>query len=111
MAQTILGVATSQAVVELIDAIAEKDPAAGLSILHAAMDSGTEPRQIARQAIEYLRWMLNLRMGANETVELPQESRSKIAEQAKRFSIERLVTLIQFFNQAVVDSRAGWNPH
>ena len=43
MAQTILGVATSQAVVELIDAIAEKDPAAGLSILHAAMDSGTEP--------------------------------------------------------------------
>jgi len=110
MAQTILGVATSQAVVELIDAIAEKDPAAGLSILHAAMDSGTEPRQIARQAVEYLRWMLNLRMGANETVELPQESRSKIAEQAKRFSIERLVTLIQFFNQAVVDSRAGWNP-
>ena len=54
--------------------------------------------------------MLNLRMGANETVELPQESRSKIAEQAKRFSVERLVTLIQFFNQAVVDSRTGWNP-
>ena len=110
MTQTILGVATSQSVVELVDAIAEKNTGTGLEILHSAMDSGTEPRQIAKQCVEYLRWMLNLRMGSRETMELPQEARAKITEQSQRFSVEKLVGLIQIFNQAVVDSRAGWNP-
>lgn len=110
MAQSILGVATGESVVELIDAIAERNTASGLEILHHALDNGTEPRQIAKQTVEYLRWMLNVRMGSRENIELPQEARSRITEQAQHFSIERLVTLIQTFNQAVVDSRIGWNP-
>ena len=62
MAQSILGVATGESVVELIDAIAERNTASGLEILHHALDNGTEPRQIAKQTVEYLRWMLNVRI-------------------------------------------------
>lgn len=108
--QTILGVATNQAVVDLIDAIAEKDTANGLAILHTAFDTGTEPRQIAKQATEYLRWMLNIRMGSRETLELPAEARRKISEQVNQFTVSQLVELTQIFNQSFVNSRIGWNP-
>ncbi len=52
-AQSILGVATNQAVIELTNAMIDHDTAAGLEYLHKALDSGTDSRQFARQTVEY----------------------------------------------------------
>ncbi len=57
-AQEILGTATSQAVIDLVDAMQARESGQGLNIIHQALDSGTDARQFARQVVEYLRNLL-----------------------------------------------------
>ncbi len=109
-AQNTLGVAANQAVVELIAAVVDRDTAAGLNVLHQALDSGTDSRQLARQTVEYLRQLLILRMGTNETLEVSLENRESMSRQAQKLSPEKLVEMIRLFNQAAVDNRTGWHP-
>ncbi len=109
-AQNTLGVAASQAVVDLTAAIIERDTAAGLDVLHRALDSGTDSRQLARQTVDYLRQLLILRMGTNETLEISLENRERMSLQAQKLSPERLIEMIRLFNQAASDNRTGWHP-
>ncbi len=109
-AQNVLGTATNQAVVGLADAIINRDPAAGLTALHNAMDSGTDSRQLARQTVDYMRQLLILRIGTNETLEISAESRAQMLQQAQKVDPDRLVKIIQDFNEAAVDSRLSWHP-
>ena len=109
-AQEILGVATNQAVVDLTDAIIRKDHAAGLAAIHAALDSGTDPRQFARQTVEYLRQLLVLKMGTNDVLDVTAEIRETMGKQSSDIAIDRLVDVVRIFNQAAVDSRIDWHP-
>jgi len=54
-AQNVLGTATNQSVVDLVSAILACQADKGLDCIHQALDSGTDPRQFARQVVEYLR--------------------------------------------------------
>ena len=47
-AQAALGTAASQAVLDLVEALAAKETASGLDRIHQALDSGSDPRQLAR---------------------------------------------------------------
>ncbi len=49
---TVLGTATSQTVLAVIGSIRERKPAAGLDAIHRALDSGADPRSLARQIVE-----------------------------------------------------------
>lgn len=109
-AQSILGVATNQAVIELTNAMIDHDTAAGLECLHKALDSGTDSRQLARQTVEYLRQLLILRMGTNESLEISSENRTLMNRQAQKISVEKLIEMIRLFNQAAIDGRIGWHP-
>jgi DNA polymerase III subunit gamma/tau len=55
LAQTVLGTATSQTVLDVISSINDHDPAHGLETIHKALDAGADPRSLARQIVEYLR--------------------------------------------------------
>ena len=109
-AQEILGIATNQSVVDLTDAIIEKDHASGMSAIHAALDAGTDPRQFARQTVEYLRQLLVLKMGTNDVLDVTAEIRETMGKQAEKIQIDRLVEVVRIFNQAAVDSRVDWHP-
>jgi DNA polymerase-3 subunit gamma/tau len=63
LAQDVLGTATSQAVIEVIDAMQKHQSAQGLEAIHRSLDSGSDPRQFARQIVEYLRSLLLVSMG------------------------------------------------
>ena len=52
--QDILGTTTSQTVIDLIQAIQEKDSASGLGLIHAALDGGADPSSFARAGVELL---------------------------------------------------------
>ena len=65
-----IGTATSQAVIDLTDALLEKDAASGMDILHASLDAGSDPRQFARQVVEYLRGVMLVRMGNADMVDV-----------------------------------------
>src|SRR5512140_2837133 len=68
LAQTVLGTATSQTVLDVLSSISEHDPARGLESIHKALDGGADPRSLARQIVEYLRGLLLIQMGNNNQV-------------------------------------------
>jgi DNA polymerase-3 subunit gamma/tau len=108
--QTVLGTAAMQAVVDLVDTLIEQNPAAGLQVIHNALDSGSDARQMARQTVDYLRNLLQVRVGNASSVDATLENREKMTAQAKCFEVKRLVETIRLFNSAAGESRSTWNP-
>ena len=109
-AQTVLGTATSQVVVNLVDSILQRQAAAGLKEIHQALDSGTDPRQFARQVVEYLRGLLLVRLGNADQVDATAELRALMAQQAQAFELPRLLETVRLFNNAASEGRSGWQP-
>ncbi|MDR3577985.1 MAG: DNA polymerase III subunit gamma/tau [Anaerolineaceae bacterium] len=109
-AQTVLGTATSQSVVTLIDAILEKKPADGLNCIHEALDGGTDPRQFARQVVDYLRNLMLIHLGNAAMVDATAEMRLQMAKQANLFDLPLLMAALRLFNDAAADTHSGWQP-
>ena len=110
LAQTVLGAATGQAVLDILDALLERDSAAGLDHIHTALDAGTDPRQFARQIVEYLRQLLLVQMGNAAQVDATAEARAVMARHAAALPAASLLRVIKAFNQAAADARLAWQP-
>jgi DNA polymerase-3 subunit gamma/tau len=110
MTQTVLGTATHQSVFELINAILDGNTAVGLNSIHNALDSGSDPRQYARQVVEYLRSIMLVQMGSADQVDSTAEQRLQMAEHARRFERSRLLNTLRLFNNAVTENRGTWQP-
>ncbi|HLF01080.1 MAG TPA: DNA polymerase III subunit gamma/tau [Anaerolineales bacterium] len=108
-ALAVLGTASGQAVQDLITAIADNDSARGLDLINAALDAGTDPRQFARQMVDYLRGLLLIRLGNAALVEssVGPETRKAMQTQAARFEPAKLLGAIKAFNTAS-DQRGTW---
>jgi DNA polymerase-3 subunit gamma/tau len=109
-AHTVLGTATSQVVIDLVDALLKRQAGAGLDHIHLALDAGSDPRQFARQVVDYLRSLLLIRMGSADQVEATLETRSIMAQQAQVFETPWLLEAIRAFNAAAVDQQRSWQP-
>jgi DNA polymerase-3 subunit gamma/tau len=111
LAQTILGTATNQTVIEITDSILEKDSAQGLDLIHQSLDTGSDPRQFARQIVDYLRNLLLVRMGNAQQIDATPEIRQTMAKQAQSFaSTPELLRVIRAFNHAASEARLSWQP-
>jgi DNA polymerase-3 subunit gamma/tau len=110
IAQTVLGTATSQAVISLVDAILARQAADGLNSIHQALDGGSDPRQFARQVVEYLRGLLLMRLGNADQVDAAPEIRVQMTSQAQLFELPRLLEAVRLFNSAAAEGRTGWQP-
>ena len=109
-AQAVLGTATSQSVVELVEAVLNRQADAGLGCIHQALDGGTDPRQLARQVVDYLRSVLLIKMGSPDQVDATSEMRQQMTAQANRFEAAELLECIRLFNTAASEVRGGWQP-
>lgn len=110
LAQNVLGTATSQAVLDLIEAMLKRQSAQGLEAIHRSLDSGSDPRQFARQIVDYLRSLLLVAMGNAAQVEATPELRTQMAHHAQSLTVTELLRIIQAFNQAATETRSGWQP-
>jgi DNA polymerase-3 subunit gamma/tau len=110
MAQAVLGTAASQSVLELVQTIQEKQAAQGLNVIQKTLDSGTDPRQFARQVVDYLRGLLLVRSGNAALVDTTKEIRVQMARHAQGFEVGKLLAVIRAFNQAANESRSAWQP-
>jgi DNA polymerase-3 subunit gamma/tau len=110
LARSLLGTATSQSVLELIGLILEKDAAKGLDLIYRTLDAGADPRQFARQIVDYLRTLLLIRMGNARLVDAPAEVRATAAKQAQILRLDEILRLIRLFNQAANEARNNWQP-
>jgi DNA polymerase III subunit gamma/tau len=109
-AQELLGASASQSVQALTDTLADGDLTAGLSLVNAAIDSGADPRQFARQVVDYLRQLMLVRLGNAGLVDATAEVRASMARQAERLDVPTLLRAIRAFNAAANDARGGWQP-
>ena len=108
--QDILGTTTSQTVIDLIQAIQEKDSASGLGLIHAALDGGADPRQFARQVVDYLRSLLVVKLNGGKDLELLPEVRNIVNQHASVFSTAELIAGINEFSKAAAELKANWHP-
>ena len=107
LAERVLGTATSQAVIDLIDSIRTGEAGTGLERLHGALDAGADPRTLARQIVEYLRGLILIQMGNSDGVEAAKDTRQSMTAHAAAFSTPTVVVMIKAFNSAAADTRGG----
>jgi DNA polymerase-3 subunit gamma/tau len=98
MVRAVLGVSRNERVESLARALADRDPAAGLREISAAVDAGDDIRQLGRQVVAYIR--LLLLQNAGGTVDADETAR----DLAARFSLEELAGLIRQMSD--IDFRA-----
>ena len=110
LAQTVLGTATSQTVLDLISSVMDHDPAHGLETIHKALDAGADPRSLARQIVEYLRGLMLIQMGNANQVEATADVRKQMQAHARSFSTSDVLRMMKAFNTAATDLRGGWQP-
>ena len=110
LTQSVLGTATGEAVLKIIEAVFAKDSASGLDNIHRTLDAGSDPRQFARQIVNYLRNLLLVRMGNADQVSVSSEVRAQMAEHAQAFQVPELLALIRNFNHAASEGRNAWQP-
>jgi DNA polymerase-3 subunit gamma/tau len=106
----VLGTAASQAVLEIIGQLIAKDAAAGLDHIHATLDAGSDPRQFARQIVDYLRDLLLAKIGGAKQNDATAELRAQMARHVQAFDVQALLRLIRLFNHAAADARSAWQP-
>ncbi|HSL47371.1 MAG TPA: DNA polymerase III subunit gamma/tau [Anaerolineales bacterium] len=110
LAQTVLGTATSQSVLNIISSVMEHDPAHGLETIHKALDAGADPRSLARQIVEYLRGLMLIQMGNANQVEATADVKKQMQSHARSFSTSDVLRTMKAFNSAATDMRGGWQP-
>jgi DNA polymerase-3 subunit gamma/tau len=110
LAQQVLGTATSQTVLDIINSILNHQPARGLETIHKALDSGADPRSLARQLVEYTRGLMLIQMGNAGQVEATREVKTQMEAHANAFNTSDVLRMMKIFNNAATDLRGGWQP-
>lgn len=112
LAQAILGTAAAQSVRDLTDAILAGDVAAGLNVVNAALDTGTDARQFSRQMVEYLRLVMVIQTGGPGLAHaaVTDEELALIELHARQYPRRALLAALKAFNEAASDRHTGWQP-
>jgi DNA polymerase-3 subunit gamma/tau len=110
-AQMVLGTASDAAVSDLTDAWLSGDGAAGLTVIHQALDSGADARQFSRQMVSYLRQLLLLKTAGDDiALNVTEEVRRAMVDQAKRARRKDYIEAVKQFNEAAVTPSRSWQP-
>ena len=107
-AETVLGTAASEAVRGVVAALVAGNIGEGLSLINETLDGGADPRQFARQVVDYLRGLLLIKMGNEKLVEATAETRAEMRALAEEITLERLLAGINAFNRAATERKTTW---
>jgi DNA polymerase III subunit gamma/tau len=110
LTRQVLGTAASLSVFELMDALLKEDTGRCISIINRALDSGSDPRQYARQIVDSLRAVLMVKLGNLELLEATAEESEKLKGFANRFTLHQLLLAIRAFDHAAQHTSVGWQP-
>jgi len=110
MTQKVLGTATNLSVIEIVDAMIRQDTAQGLHQINITLENGTDPRQLSRQIVTYLRNVLLTKMENAGQVKASEEVTKEINKHAQAFSMPGLLKAIEAFNRATTEKQTNWHP-
>lgn len=108
--EVVLGTAANQKVIDLVDALIARKSTEGLQIIQQALDSGTDPRQFARQTVDYLRNLLLIKSGNASQVDTTKELKATLESQAAKLDTPAILDLLKAFNRAANEMRNNWQP-
>jgi DNA polymerase-3 subunit gamma/tau len=97
--QAILGITGDKRAKELIRHIVNNDTSAGVSTINSVNNDGLDLRQFNREVVEYLRELLLIKTGAEETIDLTTEDIAELKELAARTSLAQISKAIKLFTQ------------
>jgi DNA polymerase-3 subunit gamma/tau len=107
-AQMVLGTVASESASKLAACLAEGDVAAGLDLINRTIGDGADPRQFAREMVEYLRGLLLVKQGAGtRLLHATAEQAAGMEAVAERFPVKRLLRAIHLFNESAIDLKRG----
>jgi DNA polymerase III subunit gamma/tau len=110
LAEQVVGTASNRAVGKLMQSIIDNDVAAGLDILNQAIDAGADAAQLGRQIVEYMRNLMLVQTGGPSLVDVSNELRATLQEQAAAINPGMLIRAVRAFNAAIAEARGGWQP-
>jgi DNA polymerase-3 subunit gamma/tau len=110
--QQVLGAVNAQAVADFVDALAEQNVLAGLTLIHELLTQGVSLVEFCHQVIEHLRGVLVLQMTGEAALlhELPAESVRQMQAQAQQMEQARTLWAIKRFGEAVSELKGGYQP-
>lgn len=103
----VLGVVEAERLEQLAEALAARDLGRCLTLVKGVVDDGRDLRQFAADAVRYFRDMLVLSAApeSERFVAMPAESRRRAKEMAERFSLGRLIEIVETLGKAESDMR------
>ncbi len=110
--QEVLGAVSSEAVTELVDALAERNVAAALGLVQKLVTQGASLPEFSQQVIEHLRGVMVVQMtGATDLlVDLPGETVTRMAQQADAMPLATTLHAIKRLSEAVPELKGGYQP-
>ena len=102
-----LGATDSATVKALTDGLIAQDISAGYGAIQRAIDQGADARQIARQMVDYLRAMMQLKASQRDNAggELSEAERIELSAHAERLSVMQLSKAARAFSEAINEMR------
>ena len=76
--QALLGAASQETIHAIVSSLANRDLAEGIRAIGLAVDSGADPRQLAREVVNYLRGVLLSQTGAGGALNLSSETQTEM---------------------------------
>lgn len=99
-AREILGTATSEAVRRVVQARFAGERSEGLRLILEAMDRGADPRQFARQIMDYLHILLLHKMQNRDLGDVGPDERAEIERISAAVAVPEILFVIEAFNKA-----------
>ena len=110
--QSVLGAVNAEAVADLVEALAAKNLAQGLALIHNLVTGGASLNEFCAQVVEHLRGVMMLQMTNDPSLldELPGETVRKLQQQASRMPLATTLYAIKRFSEAATELKGGYQP-
>jgi len=95
--QAILGITGDQRARELVGHIIAGDTAGGVATINSVNSDGLDLRQFNREVVEYLRQLLLVKTGSEDSVDLTAEDKAELKELAAKTSLAQISRAIKLF--------------
>jgi DNA polymerase-3 subunit gamma/tau len=97
--QAILGITGDQRAKELVSHIANNDVSAGVAMINSVNNDGLDLRQFNREVVEYLRELLLIKTGSEDSTGLTTEDIAELKALAAKTSLAQIAKAIKLFSQ------------
>ena len=89
---------------EFVEAIIDRDPGRALGATAAAIQRGSDPRMLAEEIVRQLRECF-LSLMAPDLVQLPEQRKTLVADQARRMGASTVVRAIEVLGEILIEMR------